>query len=287
MAPVGGRRDVAGNYHVDGDVLTMVSQPRRSWWRNLDGGKSVRVVLRGVERTGIGAAEAGEGSVKVRITLDPMPEVPRARRGRQLWWTWFKATTLGEVVGFCVPAVVAPLVVGVGVWFVETPAIVLAGTVEGALLGLGQAYALRQALPGIRTREWVRATAAGAALAWLIGMAPVTVGQQLWDVSEPLAVGLAAAGAAVLLSSIGLLQWRVLRRHVARAGRWVPATAGVWIAGLLGFTAVTSPLWRAGQPAVLVAAIGVLGAVVMAATVAAITGLALVRLLPPPIGQEE
>jgi len=203
-------REVAGNYHADGDVLTMVSQPRRSWWRNLDGGKSVRVVLRGVERTGIGAAEAGEGSVKVRITLDPMPEVPRARRGRQLWWTWFKATTLG------VP----------------------------------------------------------------------TVGQ-LWDVSEPLAVGLAAAGAAVLLSSIGLLQWRVLRRHVARAGRWVPATAGAWIAGLLGFTAVTSPLWRAGQPAVLVAAIGVLGAVVMAATVAAITGLALVRLLPPPIGQED
>jgi hypothetical protein len=160
---------------------------------------------------------------------------------------------------------------------------VLAGTFEGALLGLGQAYALRQALPGVRTLEWARATATGAALAWLIGLAPAIVGQQLWNLSAPLA----AAGAAVLLCSIGVLQWRVLRRHVPRAGRWVPATAGAWIAGLLGFTAVTSPLWRAGQPAALVAAIGVLGAVVMAATVAAVTGLALVRLLPPPVRPEE
>ena len=279
MAPVGGRRDVAMDTQKtpERDPPGQASfVPVRKSAGDQVMSRLVNPVVRRVLRSPLHDLISGS-----------MPEVPRARRGRQLWWTWFKATTLGEVVGFCVPAVTAPLVVGVGVWFVETPAIVLAGTVEGALLGLGQAYALRQALPGIRTREWVRATAAGAALAWLIGMAPATVGQQLWDVSEPLAVGLAAAGVAVLLSSIGLLQWRVLRRHVARAGRWVPATAGAWIAGLLGFTAVTSPLWRAGQPAVLVAAIGVLGAVVMAATVAAITGLALVRLLPPPIGQEE
>lgn len=45
------------------------------------------------------------------------------------------------------------------------------------------------------------------------------------------------------------------------------------------FTAVTSPLWQEGQPVALIAAIGILGGAVMAATVAAVTGLVLVRLL--------
>ncbi|MEU7835050.1 MULTISPECIES: hypothetical protein [unclassified Nonomuraea] len=42
---------------------------------------------------------------------------------------------------------------------------------------------------------------------------------------------------------------------------------------------MTTPLWQPGQPGWLIAVIGVLGGAVMAATVAALTGAALVRLL--------
>jgi hypothetical protein len=48
------------------------------------------------------------------------------------------------------------------------------------------------------------------------------------------------------------------------------------MAVLLG---VATPLWHAGQDVVLVAAIGALGGVGMAATMAAVTGWGLVRLL--------
>jgi D-arabinose 1-dehydrogenase-like Zn-dependent alcohol dehydrogenase len=83
----------------------------------------------------------------------------------------------------------------------------------------------------------------------------------------------------VLLCSIGTAQWLELRRHVPRAGRWVTATAAAWCAGLVAFSAVTSPLWQPGQRPALVAAIGALGGLVMALTVAVGTGWALVRLL--------
>ena len=56
----------------------------------------------------------------------------------------------------------------------------------------------------------------------------------------------------------------------------------IWAVGLLVFTAITTPLWAPGQPAALMAAIGVLGGLAMAGTVAALTGWALVRLLRPP-----
>ncbi|MFG1965338.1 hypothetical protein [Nonomuraea sp. NPDC049028] len=137
------------------------------------------------------------------------------------------------------------------------------------------AYALRVALPGVGTVEWVRATAGGAGIAWAIGALPVVLGERVmsWHPAALIVLGV------VLLASMGLLQWRVLRPHVPGAWRWVAATAGAWLVALGAFTAVTTPLWQPGQPGWLIAAIGVLGGAVMAATVAALTGAALVRLL--------
>jgi hypothetical protein len=54
---------------------------------------------------------------------------------------------------------------------------------------------------------------------------------------------------------------------------------------LLVFTAATTPLWQPGQPIVVIAAIGVLGGLLMAGTVAALTGWALVRLLRKPVAR--
>lgn len=198
-----------------------------------------------------------------------------------LWGRWFRAVTLGEIAGFAVPAVVGALVTGpawglLGIGpLLQAAAVVLAGAVEGTVLGLAQAYALRTALPGVATRDWVRATAAGAAVAWLVGSLPIVFGERV--AGWPPAV-LALLG-VVLLAAMGVFQWRVLRGHVRAASWWVAATAGSWLVALAVFAAVTTPLWQEGQAAWLVIAIGVLGGAAMAATVAALTGLALVALL--------
>jgi Ca2+-transporting ATPase len=83
----------------------------------------------------------------------------------------------------------------------------------------------------------------------------------------------------VLLLSIGVAQWTVLQRLVPRAGRWIGWTALGRLAGLAVFTAVATPLWLPGQAPWPTAVIGVGAGASMAATMAAVTGEGLVRLV--------
>ncbi|MBO3753204.1 hypothetical protein J5X84_44865 [Streptosporangiaceae bacterium NEAU-GS5] len=192
-----------------------------------------------------------------------------------LWRRWFGVVTLGEIVGFSVPALVAAAVVQSDGSIAQAAAVVAAGVAEGAILGLAQAYVLRSALPCVPTVSWVSATAAGAAVAWTIGSVPIVLGDRFLEL-PPL---LLALFGVVLLGSMGGLQWLVLRARMPGMAWWVAATAGAWLAALGAFMALTMPLWQEGQPAWLIAAIGILGGLVMAATVAALTGLAFLRLV--------
>lgn len=191
---------------------------------------------------------------------------------------WLRWVTAGELAGFTVPVLVEAVAVDAPVGVV-LPASVLAGAVEGAVLGWSQAVVLRDVLPGFSTRRWVVATSVAAAIAWAIGMtAPSTSGT--WSGWPAWAVVAAAVPlGSALLVSIGVGQWFELRRHVPRAGWWVAANALAWGVGLLAFTAVATPLWQAGQPTWLVVLIGVLGGLVMASSMALTTGLALRSLL--------
>ncbi|GAA3561153.1 hypothetical protein GCM10022419_047240 [Nonomuraea rosea] len=279
-------------YEQRGDTLTVVSSPTRRWWRNLDGGAPVRLALRGTARHGhatvtrkparADASREPADGIVVTIRLAAQEPALEKDRGR-LWWRWTKAVTLGEVAGFCVPAITGASVAGPG-WellgigpLVQGTAVVLAGAVEGSILGLAQAYVLRAALPAITTRAWVRATVTGAVIAWTVGALPIVLGERVLD--WPPAV-LALLG-LTLLTSMGLLQWRVLRGQVRAAWRWVVASSGAWLVALGVFTLVTTPLWQEGQPGWLIVAIGVLGGVAMAATVAALTGAAIAHILAP------
>jgi hypothetical protein len=199
----------------------------------------------------------------------------------RLYGRWLVLVTTGELVGFCVPA-------AVGAVTTTAPAaltyvlLVVAGTVEGAVLGLAQSRVLRQAVPGLDARAWVRATAVGAAAAYLVGMLPSTT-YPLWrDWPVSLTVGTGAVLAVVLLLSIGVAQATVLRRYDDRAGSWVAATALAWLAGLTVFSLVAMPLWREGQSTALVVAIGVLGGLAMALAMAAVTGVMVLRLSRGP-----
>lgn len=199
-------------------------------------------------------------------------------RGLPLWRVWLGWVTAGEVAGFAIPALVGSVAATASVPL-RLPALLAAGVAEGAVLGYAQSRALRRALPALSSRRWVLATSFGAAIAWLAGITPGSawplVEQAPWPVL--VAGGLVLGG--VLLLSIGVAQWFVLRQALAGAGWWVPATAAAWLAGLGGFVAVSTPLWQPGQPWPVVAAVGALAGAVMAVVMAAVTGAALVRLL--------
>jgi len=195
-----------------------------------------------------------------------------------LWSRWLVTVTLAEAVGFLVPAAVGAMLVDAPDTTMA-PAIVAAGLVEGTFLGAGQAAVARRALPGLPVVRFVALTAVAAAFAYAIAMVPVLLGPRLTDLPWPVVGLLGLLLAILLLGSIGTAQWSVLRGELSGAGMWVPATAVAWIAGLLAFLGVATPLWEPGQLLGLTIAIGALAGLVMAAIVAAVTGAAFIRLL--------
>ncbi|MDV8148135.1 hypothetical protein [Arthrobacter sp. B10-11] len=206
-----------------------------------------------------------------RAAAAPLRSRPFLRR----WLLW---VTMGESAGFLAPAVVAVFVIipdtaAALVW------LTLAGAAEGTVLGLAQAHVLKRALPGLRVRAWTVRTAAGASIAWLIGLSPSTFAVQ-WQAWPPvLQFAVAVPAALLLLCSIGLAQWPELRRHLPDSGWWVAGNAVAWCVGLGVFFAVATPLWQPGQPPTTVIAIGVAAAILMAAGMALVTGLVMGRLL--------
>jgi hypothetical protein len=196
-----------------------------------------------------------------------------------LWWRWVAITTAGELLGFTAPTLAGAVTT---VHHVEglPQALVLmaAGAVEGGVLGWSQAIVLRRAVAGLDTASWTGATAAGAVLAYAMGMLPSV----LFPLPVAAMVGIGAAAGAILLASIGTAQWLVLRRHRPHSAWWIATTAAAWLLGLAAFLAIATPLWQPGQSIALIILIGVLAGLVMATTVAAVTGRAMLRLAAAP-----
>lgn len=221
-------------------------------------------------------------SVQRPVTASPDLDLARAfsQGPRTVRRTWIIATALGETAGFLVPALVAVVA------FDLHPGLtlllmVLAGLVEGAVLGAAQSVVLHREFLGFSRTSWVIATSLGAGTAWLLGMLPSTFYPAWTEWSPVVTVPLAVLLGLALLTTIGFAQWTVLRRHLARSRTWVPANAVAWLVGLGVLMGVTMPLWREGQATVLVIVIGVLGGLAMAATVAVVTGVWLARLVRP------
>jgi hypothetical protein len=198
---------------------------------------------------------------------------------RAVWRRWVAATTLGELLGFLIPVAAISAGADEAAGPLRLPLVVLAGAGEGAVLGWAQSRVLRPLLPGLSATAWTVRTAAAAALAWTVGMGPSSLGAVVQGWAPGARVAVAVPAALVILLSIGTAQWTVLRRVLPGSARWIGWTAAGWLAGLAVFLGVAAPLWHAGQDVVQVAAIGVLAGVLMASTMAAVTGWGLVRLL--------
>ncbi|WP_020524786.1 hypothetical protein [Catelliglobosispora koreensis] len=189
--------------------------------------------------------------------------------------SWIAWVTAGEAAGFAVPAVVGALSAGADT-VLAVPGLLLAGAVEGAILGTAQVHVLRKAIPALSSEWWIAATSAAAIVSYTLGILPSTLASSvsgLWLAAIAVACGL------LLLLTMGTAQWIVLRHHVARAGRWIAITAVGWLAGLAVFLLIATPLWHQGQQLWLTVAIGVLAGLFMAAAVAVITGFGMRALL--------
>lgn len=205
-------------------------------------------------------------------------DASRMRAEPGLFRAWLVWVTVGESVGFLAP-VLAQLTATALNPAATTAALVATGAVEGAVLGWSQTRVLKRRIPALSAPRWIGGTAAAASLAWFIGLLPGGDPEvwQGWPLGAQIAAG--ALAGTVLLCSIGFAQWLELRRHVPRSGSWVAGSAAAWCLGLAVFFGVATPLWQPGQPLPLVVLIGALAGVLMAVSMAAVTGLVLVRLL--------
>lgn len=159
---------------------------------------------------------------------------------------------------------------------------------EGVLVGLAQAWALRTRIASLSVRDWTLASAAGAGIAWLLGMVPSTLMALLQgaatgtaaDVAEPPAwmqYSLAVAMGLVLGPVLGWAQVLVLRRHVLRPYRWLGANAAAWALGmLLIFAGMDRVPWSQGLPPIVAAV--VLVCAIAGLAVGAVNGWFLVRM---------
>jgi deazaflavin-dependent oxidoreductase (nitroreductase family) len=268
----------------------------KTWWRNFRTAHRVDVLVDGHWYAGTGTvAAAGHAPRAAALdryrvthprvpadTADPVVVIELGLRqadpARALRQRWFRNVTLGECAGFAVPATVGALTAHAAN-AVSVPLLVLAGAVEGALLGWFQARVLRSVLPAFPVARWVGATAVAAAGAWAIGMGLGLMGERIAGLPVAVLVSVVAVAGLALLLSIGTAQWTVLRGLVPRAGRWVTGTSLAWLVALGVFLLATTFLWQPGQTIATIAVIGMFGGLLMAGTVAALTGHVVVRVV--------
>lgn len=164
----------------------------------------------------------------------------------KIWWQWIAANAISESIGLGGTLLIGILLLAnaehtIGTILAALLA-VLAGTlIEGSLVGTAQWLVLRRPLREMRWHIWVVATAIGACIAWTLGMIPSTFmfngsssGTGGPGTMSDLMIYALAAGMGLILGPIlGVPQWLALRRHMPKAGWWVPANALAWMLGMV------------------------------------------------------
>jgi hypothetical protein len=182
---------------------------------------------------------------------------------------WVACTIAGEAAGFTVAAALAATQ---DLSHMPEFAILLGvGALEGALLGRGQAMAMsRLQLPTAILRLWPVATSVAAVMAWSIGLIPGSLHRMGW--SSWSSWLLAALLVLVLLASIPTAQFMLLRTALPTAGRWVRFNAVAWMLGL-SWTFAPPALVTPDTPVVSEIGVYAIAGILMATTVAIVTGL--------------
>jgi len=182
---------------------------------------------------------------------------------------WIACTVAGEALGFTVAAALAAT--RDLSHMREFGLLIAAGAIEGGLLGRAQSMAMsRLQLPAAVLRLWPVATSVAAVVAWSIGLIPGSM--QKISLSSWTAWLLAAVLVLLLLASIPTAQFMLLRTALPTAARWVRFNALAWMLGL-SWTFVPAALVKPDTPVVSEIGVYAIAGVLMATTVAIITGL--------------
>ena len=213
---------------------------------------------------------------------------------RRLWSSWTKACGLAEAIGIGITAGTA-ILIGVTMGEPVTArqrAVVLvlmvaAGALEGLVLGVFQWSVLGEAFPKMSARSWALATAAVAAVGWLLGMLPSTLNAPSTMPAEPpsgdvrivFALFVAPVFGLVAGSAVGAAQWLILRRHAPRAGSWVSANALGW-AVAIPWIYVAGTLPAEDTPHFVTFVLAVVAGALGGLCLGAVTGAFLLRLTP-------
>ena len=176
----------------------------------------------------------------------------RAQVGWGFWLWWVLATFVGSAVG---------VVVGVAVLGPVLGAVGLAGA------GVMQWLVLRQQLS--RSGWWILASSVGLAIGLVVGVAASAAGGD----------DAAVVSLPVLGASVGIAQWRVLRRQVSRAGWWIVVNVVGLAVGLAATLVVFGVADGSGGGAVTGALEDAIFGAVIGAVVGAITGAVMVWML--------
>jgi hypothetical protein len=187
---------------------------------------------------------------------------------------WIVAVTIGEAAGFAIAVGIAVATIGGGLEGASAIATAVGGgLLEGAALGAGQYLGMAERRPP--ALPWIVGTSLAAGFAWLLGMLPSTLGL---DLSSPAAIVAVVVGGLLLLASIPVTQWLVLRRP--RSFAWVPVNMAAWAVAIL-WTFAPSPIIDETSALPLVVALYVLAGLLMAVTIASLTVPVARRLFGP------
>ena len=128
----------------------------------------------------------------------------------------------------------------------------------------------RLQLPPRMLRRWPVVTSVAAALAWTIGLLPSSIPHIPW--SSPATWLIAAVLGSALLLSIRTAQYLLLRSAIHTAGRWIWVNVLAWSLAIC-WTLAPSPLVNASTPLLSLIGIYATAGLLMATTIAVITGL--------------
>lgn len=212
---------------------------------------------------------------------------------RSLWLKWTIYCALGELIGIGIAASIA---FGVNIIFSEPQTLqlkllilffmLLAGFIEGFLLGTFQWKALKDKIPLVPKNEWIFYTVLVAVLGWLIGMLPSlffipqseSVSSEFsMNFDDTFLFAMISIGAGLVLGAIfGLFQWFVLRKYTLKPYRWIIANSLGWAVGL-GWIYLFASLPNEDSNIIINVVYGIIGGFLAGLSVGGITGLFLIR----------
>ncbi|HMQ49726.1 MAG TPA: hypothetical protein PKA00_19925 [Saprospiraceae bacterium] len=219
---------------------------------------------------------------------------------KRLWLNWTFNCATGELLGIGTAGAIAYGIntaigepVHIMTKLIVLFAMMMAGAIEGSLLGFFQWRVLKKIWPTMPSGTWIGYTIAIAVLGWFLGMLPslffipsqveasANAGVEL---DQPVLFAVLSIGSGLLLGALfGLFQWIPLRKYSPKAAYWILANALGWGLGL-GWIYLVASLPQEGSPLSVLISLGIAGGLLAGLSVGAITGWFLIRKIIPVAG---